>query len=45
MASSDLQVVVDLFKSHLFAIDLIISMVAVVLVVAGFLKINAVVSI
>ncbi len=37
MESSDLQVVVDLFKSHLSTIDLIISTVAGVLVVAGFL--------
>lgn len=37
MESSDLQVVVDLFKSHLSTIDLIISIVAGVLLVAGFL--------
>lgn len=37
MESSDLQIVVDLFKSHLSTIDLVISTVAGVLVVAGFL--------
>ncbi len=36
MESSDLQIVVDLFETHLFTIDLIISIVAVVLAVTGF---------